>query len=86
MNRILRHLVLYLGALLFVFPFYYMVISSLQKEPDTTLRGLFPTSGYTLDNYTSIAGQSACVPEVILCAIGRRSIFGMNLSNFSSSV
>ena len=54
MNRILRHLVLFLGALVFIFPFYYMLISSFQAEPDTTLKGLFPTSGYTLDNYTSI--------------------------------
>jgi multiple sugar transport system permease protein len=54
MNRILRNLVLFLGALLFLFPFYYMLISSLQKEPDTTLRGAFPTGGFTLDNYTAI--------------------------------
>ena len=30
MSRILRHVVLYLGALIFLFPFYYMLISSLQ--------------------------------------------------------
>ena len=54
MSRILRHVVLYLGALIFLFPFYYMLISSLQEEPDTTLRGLIPTSGYTLDNYIAI--------------------------------
>jgi multiple sugar transport system permease protein len=54
MNRILRNLVLFLGALLFLFPFYYMLISSLQKEPDTSLRGAFPTGGFTLDNYTAI--------------------------------
>ena len=54
MTRILRHVVLYLGALVFIFPFYYMLVSSFQAEPDVTLKGLFPTSGYTLDNYTSI--------------------------------
>ncbi|HET8960754.1 carbohydrate ABC transporter permease [Nocardioides sp.] len=54
MNRFLRYLVLFGGALLFVFPFYYMLISSLQKEPDTTLKGAFPTGGFTLDNYTAI--------------------------------
>ena len=54
MTRIFRHVVLYLGALVFIFPFYYMLVSSFQAEPDVTLKGLFPTSGYTLDNYTSI--------------------------------
>jgi multiple sugar transport system permease protein len=54
MNRVLRYLVLFGGALLFVFPFYYMLISSLQEEPDTSLRGAFPTGGFTLDNYTAI--------------------------------
>src|SRR5215210_3437115 len=54
MTRILRHLVLFLGALLFVFPFYYMLISSFQAEPNTTLGGVLPGGGYTLDNYTTI--------------------------------
>ena len=54
MSRILRHVVLYLGALIFLFPFYYMLVSSLQKEPDTSLAGAFPTDGYTLDNYAAI--------------------------------
>ena len=54
MNRILRYVVLFLGALLFLFPFYYMLVSSLQKEPDTSLAGAFPTGGFTLHNYEQI--------------------------------
>ncbi len=50
----LRHLVLFLGAAAFVFPFYYMLIGSLQEKPDTSLRGAFPTGGLTFDNYTQI--------------------------------
>lgn len=46
--------VLALGALLFLFPFYYMVVGSLQKEPDTTVGGAFPTGGFTLHNYAQI--------------------------------
>ncbi len=57
MARILRHLVLYLGALLFLFPFYYMLVSSLQEKPDVTLGGAFPTGGFTLDNYRAIDGR-----------------------------
>jgi len=54
MNRFVRYLVLYLGSLAFVFPFYYMLVSSFQEKPDTTLKGAFPTSGFTVDNYTAI--------------------------------
>ncbi len=50
----LRRGALFLGALLFIFPFYYMVIGSLQKDPDTSIAGAFPTGGLTLDNYTTI--------------------------------
>jgi multiple sugar transport system permease protein len=50
----LRNLVVMLGAVMFLFPFYYMVIGALQKEPDTTLSGAFPTGGLTLDNFTQI--------------------------------
>ncbi|WP_328468663.1 carbohydrate ABC transporter permease [Actinoplanes sp. NBC_00393] len=51
---VLRYVVLFAGALAFLFPFYYMLIGSLQAEPDTTVRGAFPTSGLTLDNYADI--------------------------------
>jgi len=49
-----RAVVLTLGAVAFLFPFYYMVVGSLQKTPDTSLAGAFPTGGLTLDNYTAI--------------------------------
>jgi multiple sugar transport system permease protein len=45
---------LFIGALVFLFPFYYMLIGSLQSTPDTSVRGAFPTSGLTLDNYQDI--------------------------------
>jgi multiple sugar transport system permease protein len=52
-----RMVLLVLGALLFLFPFYYMFIASLQAEPDTSLAGAFPTGGFTLDNYRDINGR-----------------------------
>ena len=70
MGRIIRHVVLFLGALLFVFPFYYMLISSLQAEPDTTLAGVFPTDGFTLDNYTAINSRVD-----LLQSLGNSGIF-----------
>jgi multiple sugar transport system permease protein len=45
---------LFVGAFVFLFPFYYMVIGSLQKKPDTTVKGAFPTGGFTLHNYSEI--------------------------------
>jgi multiple sugar transport system permease protein len=51
---VLRYVVLFAGALVFLFPFYYMLIGSLQAEPDTSVSGAFPTSGLTLDNYSDI--------------------------------
>jgi multiple sugar transport system permease protein len=45
---------LFLGAAIFLFPFYYMVIGSLQEKPDTSVKGAFPTHGLTLHNYADI--------------------------------
>jgi multiple sugar transport system permease protein len=54
-QNILRGVVLTVGALVFLFPFYYMVIGSLQKEPDPTVAGAFPNpANLTLDNYADI--------------------------------
>ena len=39
---IARWIVLAIGALVFLFPFYYMVIGSLQTKPDPTPAGAFP--------------------------------------------
>jgi ABC-type glycerol-3-phosphate transport system permease component len=52
-----RMAVLFAGALLFLFPFYYMLIGSLQSDPDTGLSGLVPKPGnLTLHNYQQIDG------------------------------
>ncbi len=56
-RRVWSTLALVAGALVFLFPFYYMVIGSLQKEPDTSIKGAFPTGGLTLTTTrTSTAG------------------------------
>jgi multiple sugar transport system permease protein len=51
----LRILALAVGALIFLFPFYYMLIGSLQAEPDTTPAGALPNPGnLTGGNYADI--------------------------------
>jgi multiple sugar transport system permease protein len=50
-----RLIVLGIGALVFVFPFYYMIIGSLQKNQNTSLSGVVPQLGnLTLRNYGEI--------------------------------
>jgi multiple sugar transport system permease protein len=49
-----RMVALAIGAFVFLFPFYYMVIGSLQKKPDTSIAGAIPFQGVTLDNYAQI--------------------------------
>jgi multiple sugar transport system permease protein len=51
----LRALVLTIGAVAFLFPFYYMIIGSLQTEPDPTIAGAFPNpANLTGENYVEI--------------------------------
>jgi multiple sugar transport system permease protein len=53
-RRVWSTLALFVGALIFLFPFYYMVVGSFQAEPDTSIAGALPTGGLTLQNYTDI--------------------------------
>jgi len=41
---------LFTGAVVFLFPFYYMIVASLQRSPNTSIGGAFPSIGnLTLD-------------------------------------
>ncbi len=43
------------GALVFLFPFYYMIVGALQTEPNPDVSGAFPDpSNLTLDNFADI--------------------------------
>ena len=54
------------GALVFLFPFYYMVVGALQREPDTDVSGAFPNpSNLTLDNLGDI-DQAINLPRTLL--------------------
>ena len=54
LGDIASYVVLFAGALLFLFPFYYMLVGSLQRDPDTSVGGAIPSGGLTLDNYAQI--------------------------------
>jgi multiple sugar transport system permease protein len=49
-----RMVALVIGALVFLFPFYYMIVGSLQAKRDTSITGVIPTHGVTLHNYAQI--------------------------------
>jgi multiple sugar transport system permease protein len=54
-QAILQGVVLTIGAITFLFPFYYMLIGSLQASPDTTVAGAFPNpANLTGENYLEI--------------------------------
>ena len=83
-QNILRYVVLSIGALLFLFPFYYMVIGSLQTAPDPTIAGAFPNpANITGQNYVDInsrinlfqglVNSGIFAGGVILCTV----VFGM---------
>ena len=54
------------GALVFLFPFYYMVVGALQREPNSDLSGAFPNPGnLTLDNLRDI-NRAINLPRTLL--------------------
>lgn len=54
-SKIALYVVLSLGALIFLFPFWYMIVGSLQTDVDATVAGAFPDpSNLTVDNYVAI--------------------------------
>jgi multiple sugar transport system permease protein len=64
-RKVWSTIALFLGALVFLFPFYYMVVGSLQTKPDTSVKGAFPTGGFTLDNYVDINGRIDLVGSLV---------------------
>jgi ABC-type glycerol-3-phosphate transport system permease component len=54
-GRWLRLVPLLIGAVVFLFPFYYMVVSALQKAPNPGISGAFPSpSSLSLANFGAI--------------------------------
>jgi multiple sugar transport system permease protein len=64
-GRVWRTAALFLGAAVFLFPFYYMIVGSLQAEPDTSIKGAFPTQGLTLHNYADINSRVNLVQSLV---------------------
>jgi multiple sugar transport system permease protein len=58
LGRLIGMAALVIGAVVFLFPFYYMVVGALQREPRSDLAGAFPSpDNLTLDNFGAINEQ-----------------------------
>ncbi|MEN0084835.1 MAG: carbohydrate ABC transporter permease [Leifsonia sp.] len=65
-QAIVQGIVLTLGAIAFLFPFYYMLVGSLQAEPDTSVAGAFPNpANLTLQNYGEINSRISLVQGLV---------------------
>ena len=63
---VVRAIVLGMGALAFLFPFYYMLVGSLQATPDPSPAGAFPQPGnLTLANYAAIDSRISLVRGLV---------------------
>jgi multiple sugar transport system permease protein len=70
LSRVLGLLVLALGAFMFLFPFYYMVVGALQRDPDPGISGAFPNpANLTLANFGDINAQVDLVRTLISSGI-----------------
>ncbi len=52
--RILSIVLLTVAAIGFAFPFYFMLVGAFQESPTNAPNELFPTSGWTVDNFVAI--------------------------------
>jgi multiple sugar transport system permease protein len=65
-RRLLPLAGLAVGALVFLFPFYYMVIGALQREPNSDVSGAFPNpANLTLENLRDI-NRAINLPRTLL--------------------
>ena len=60
-----RIVLLVIGAAVFLFPFYYMIIGSLQAKRDTSIGGLVPTHAITLHNYAQINDKVDLIQSLV---------------------
>jgi multiple sugar transport system permease protein len=73
-------LLLALGAFVFLFPFYYMFIGSLQSAPDTSVAGAFPDpANLTGRNYSNINGSIDLLRGLVNSGIFTGGVIGLTV-------
>ncbi|GAA1567386.1 carbohydrate ABC transporter permease [Kribbella karoonensis] len=77
---VLRFVVLLLGALLALVPFYYLIIGALQKRRDTGILGLLPLPrNLTLDNFAGVDGSINLIRSLLNSLIMTAGVVGLTL-------
>ncbi len=78
--RALRFVLLLIGALVALVPFYYMVIGALQEKRDTSFVGLLPLPGnLTLNNFAEINDSINLVQSLLNSLIMTAGVVGCTL-------
>ncbi|WP_314425730.1 carbohydrate ABC transporter permease [uncultured Microbacterium sp.] len=63
--RILSLILLTIAAIGFAFPFYFMLVGAFQENPTNSPNELFPTSGWTVDNFLAIDSRIDLVGSLL---------------------
>ncbi|MER7447183.1 carbohydrate ABC transporter permease [Microbacterium sp. NPDC097977] len=63
--RILSLILLTVAAIGFAFPFYFMLVGAFQENPTNSPNELFPTSGWTVDNFVAIDSRIDLVGSLL---------------------
>ncbi|OAN42786.1 carbohydrate ABC transporter permease [Microbacterium sp. H83] len=63
--RILSLILLTVAAIGFAFPFYFMLVGAFQESPTNSPSELFPTSGWTVDNFVAIDSRIDLVGSLL---------------------
>ncbi|KJQ52833.1 L-arabinose transport system permease protein AraQ [Microbacterium sp. SA39] len=63
--RIISVILLTVAAIGFAFPFYFMIVGAFQESPTNAPNELFPTSGWTVDNFVAIDSRIDLVGSLL---------------------
>lgn len=63
--RVLSIVLLTIAAIGFAFPFYFMIVGAFQESPTNSPSELFPTSGWTVDNFVAIDSRIDLVGSLL---------------------
>ncbi|MDZ4045975.1 MAG: carbohydrate ABC transporter permease [Rhodoglobus sp.] len=63
--RIMSIILLTIAAIGFAFPFYFMIVGAFQENPTNSPSELFPTSGWTVDNFIAIDSRIDLVGSLV---------------------
>src|SRR6476620_9307556 len=78
-RRLWSTLALFVGAAVLLFPFYYMIVGSLQAKPDTSIRGAIPSGGLTLHNYADINSRVNLVQSLVSSGVFTGGVLVMTM-------